>query len=152
MRIHYLVLITVLPGLLFGQAIPQTTDWPSYGRDPGAARFSPLAQINTTNVSQLQRAWTYHTGERGRAFEATPILVDNMLYTSTQTEKIVALNPETGTEIWRFDPKANGRENRGVSYWPGDQKTPARILLGTGDGRLIALDAKTGAPRGGLRR
>jgi glucose dehydrogenase len=101
-------------------------------------------------VSQLQRAWTYHTGERGRAFEATPLVVDNVLYTSTQTEKIVALNPETGKEIWKFDPKANGRENRGVSYWPGDPKTPARILLGTGDGRLIALDAKTGLPAPGF--
>src|SRR5260370_33452883 len=73
-------------------------------------------------------------------------MVENVLYTSTQTEKIDALNPETGKEIWKFDPKANGRENRGVSYWPGDQKTPARILLGTGDGRLIALDAQTGLP------
>jgi len=117
---------------LFAVWIPAADngDWPAYGRDPGAMRFSPLDQINTTNVSQLQRAWTYHTGERGRAFEATPIMVDNVLYTSTQNEKIVALNPESGKEIWKFDPKANGRENRGVSYWPGDSKTAPRILFG----------------------
>jgi hypothetical protein len=59
-RIHYLALIIpAILGPLLGQALPQTGDWPAYGRDPGAVRFSPLDQINTTNVSQLQRAWTY---------------------------------------------------------------------------------------------
>jgi glucose dehydrogenase len=128
------------------QAIPQKGDWPAYGRDPGGTRYSPLDQINATNVAQLQPAWVYHTKERGRAFETTPIVVDNLLYFSTQNQAIVALDPETGTEIWKFDPKANGREQRGVSYWPGDRGTPPRILFGTGDGRLMALDSKTGVP------
>ncbi len=130
----------------FPQAIPQSGDWPSYGRDPGGIRYSPLDQIDTKNVSKLQRAWTYHTRETGRSFEGTPIFVDNVLYLSTHTQKVIALDPETGREIWRYDPKSPGRENRGVSYWPGDSRDAPRILFGTGDGRLIALSAKTGVP------
>jgi len=130
----------------FPQAIPQPGDWPIVGRDPGGIRYSPLDQINAKNVATLQRAWIYHTGERGRAFETIPIVVGNVLYFSTQNQKIVALNPESGQELWKYDPKSNGREQRGVSYWPGDKQTPPRILFGTGDGRLIALDAKTGVP------
>jgi quinoprotein glucose dehydrogenase len=68
------------------------------------------------------------------------------MYFSTQTQKIVAAEPETGKEIWKFDPKSRARELRGVSYWPGDKQTPPRILFGTADGRLMALDAKTGKP------
>ena len=134
----------------FPQAIPQAGDWPAYGRDPGGIRYSPLDQIDTKNVSKLQRAWTYHTMERGRSFESTPIFVDGVLYLSTHTQKVIALDPETGREIWRYDAKAPGRENRGVSYWPGDSREPPRILFGTGDGRLIALAAKTGVPMPGF--
>ena len=145
----------VTPGILFvagwaalgfSQVAPRKGDWPEYGRDPGGSRYSPLTQINTTNVDRLGRAWTYHTGESGRAFEATPILVNNVLYFSTQKQDVVALNPETGVEIWKYDLKAKTavRESRGVAYWPGDKRTAPRILFGTGDGRLIALDAKTG--------
>src|SRR5258708_33294317 len=100
----------------FPQAIPQRGEWPAYGRDPGGSRYSPLDQINTKNVTLLQRAWTYHTGERGRAFEVTPIGVDGILYFATQNQRIVALEPETGKEIWEYDPKSNGREIRGVTY------------------------------------
>ncbi len=126
------------------------SDWPAYGRDPGGTRYSPLDQINTTNVQRLQRAWVYHTGEPGRAFEVTPIVVDGVLYFATQNQKIVALDPETGREIWKFDPKSSAREIRGVTYWPGDRQTAARILFGTSDGRLIALDAATGVPAKGF--
>ena len=137
--------IALFAASAFAQAIPQPGDWPLYGRDPGGTRYSPLDQINTTNVTHLARAWTYHTGERGRAFEITPIVVGGMLYFATQTQKIVALDPETGKEIWKYDPHSNSREIRGVSYWPGEKGIPPRLLFGTGDGRLIALDAKTGA-------
>jgi membrane-bound PQQ-dependent dehydrogenase (glucose/quinate/shikimate family) len=146
MRILWLAMALTALAPAFPQAVPQRGDWPIYGRDPGGTRYSPLDQINTRNVSRLEPAWTYHTGEHGRAFETTPIMVDGMLYFSTQNQRIVALDPETGTQIWKYDPKSNGREHRGVSYWPGDKDTPPRILLGTGDGRLIALDAKTGVP------
>src|SRR5437588_10659555 len=91
----------------------QNTAWPAYGHDPGGARYSPLTQINTRNIATLRRAWTYHTGDKG-PFETTPIVVDGVMYFSTQTQKIVALSPETGEEIWKFDPKSRARELRGV--------------------------------------
>jgi glucose dehydrogenase len=131
---------------VFSQAVPHNGDWPIYGRDPGSMRYSPLTQINTRNVARLQRAWTYNTGEQGHAFETTPILVDHVLYFSTQNQNIIALDPETGKQLWKFEPKSNGREQRAVSYWPGDKQRTPRIFFGTGDGRLIALDAKTGSP------
>jgi glucose dehydrogenase len=96
------------PGVIFAldvaalgylQVVPQNGDWPECGRDPGGSRYSPLTQIYTANVDHLARAWTYHTGETGRSFEATPILVNNVLYFPTQNQNIVALNPETGGEI-----------------------------------------------------
>ena len=122
-------------------------DWPAYGHDPGGMRYSPLVQINTTNVSRLRRAWTYHTGDSGTQFETTPIVAGNRMYLSTQSGRIVALEPETGKEIWSYDPKVRRpREHRGVAYWPGDRETPARIVFGTSDGRLIALEAATGRP------
>ena len=120
-------------------------DWPAYGHDPGGMRYSPLKQITAANVATLHRAWTYHTGEEGRQFETTPIVVDGRMYFSTQTGRIVALEPETGKQIWSFDPKVQRpREHRGVAYWRGEAHTPPRILSATGDGRLIALDATTG--------
>ena len=138
--------VLALQSAALPQAIPQKGDWPTYGRDPGGSRYSPLDLIDTKNVSNLQRAWTYHTREPGRSFESTPIVAGDVMYLTTHTQKVIALDPETGHELWRFDAKAPGRENRGVSYWPGDRDTPPRILFGTGDGRLIALDAKTGVP------
>lgn len=122
-------------------------DWPFYGHDAGGSRYSPLTQVNTGNIGKLRRAWTYHTRDNGNQFESTPIVVGNRMYLSTQISRIVALEPETGRELWSFDPKLRRpREHRGVAYWPGDGNTPARILFGTGDGRLIALDASTGKP------
>jgi glucose dehydrogenase len=137
---------------VFSQLTPNQGDWPEYGHDAGGARFSPLTQINAANVAHLAPAWTYHTGEIGRSFETTPILVNNVLYLSTEAHNIVALDPVTGKEIWKYDTKSkpNQRETRGVAYWPGDKQNPPRILFGTGDGRLIALDAKTGTPAAGF--
>jgi membrane-bound PQQ-dependent dehydrogenase (glucose/quinate/shikimate family) len=132
------------------------TDWPAYGHDPGGMRYSPLRQIDLRNVGKLKRAWTYHTkegqtqGQREVAFETTPVVVGNVMYLSTPGNRVVALNPDSGVEIWKFDPQTHGASkvrynaHRGVSYWPGDKKTPPRILFGTLDGRLIALNAKAG--------
>lgn len=138
------------------------TDWPTYGYDPAGTRYSPIQQINHNNVTQIQRVWTYHTGEvpsasgprgqRQTAFEATPIVVDGVLYFSTPANRVIALDPVTGHALWTFDPQTKTHKSiqyhahRGVSYWPGDGDDPARILLGTLDGRLIALNAKTGVP------
>ena len=142
-RIFGAALLACLP--VAPSALAQSNEWPFYGHDAGAARFSPLKQINATNVAKLRRAWTYHTGDRG-SFESTPIVVDHVMYFATQAQKIVAVEPETGKEIWKFDPHSRTRELRGVSYWPGDKQTAPRIVFGTEDGRLIALDAKTGQP------
>jgi quinoprotein glucose dehydrogenase len=137
---HTIFLAAAISTCTFAQ-----TDWPVYGHDPGGMRYSPLKQINTRNVAKLRRAWTYHTGETGRQFESTPIVVGNCMYVSTQSSRIIALEPETGREIWSYDPKVRRpREHRGVAYWPGDEGSPARIVFGTGDGRLIALNAETG--------
>src|SRR6266576_609268 len=132
----------------------QTVDgeWRAYGHDALGSRYSPLAQIDRGNVSRLAVAWTYHTGEplptkdMKRSLEVTPLMIDNMLYISTPLGKVAALDPVTGVVKWQYDarvpPHAGFGDftNRGVSYWNG------RIYLATTDGRLLALDANTGAP------
>ena len=128
---------------LFAQ---DAAEWPTYGRDPGGTKYSPLNQINTKNVDTLVRAWSYHTGEPGGIWENTPIVVGNVMYFATRKNRVVALEPETGKELWVYDPKSTRvSEHRGVSYWPGDSHTKPRIVLAT-EGRLIELDAKTGKP------
>jgi glucose dehydrogenase len=141
-RIPVPIIALVCATAIYGQ-----TDWPSYGHDPGGMRYSTLSQIQPGSVARLVRAWTYHTGDQGRQFESTPLVIGGVMYLSTQQQRIVALNAETGVEIWKYDPNVrNAREHRGVAYWPGAEGAPARIVFGTSDGRLIALDAKTGKP------
>jgi len=126
---------------------PNTMDWSAFGRDAGATRYSPLTQINTQNVSKLVRAWTYDTAQRGKPFEVTPIVRNGVLYLMTPAQHVLALQPESGHELWHYDPHSSrGAVGRGVSYWPGDPTHPARIVFGTNDARLIALDAMTGKP------
>jgi glucose dehydrogenase len=137
------------------------SDWPMYGHDDASTRYSPLTQVNTGNVKDLTLAWTYHMKKEGprpqkmgpagrgggrRLSEATPIMVNDTLYLPTPYNTIVALNPETGDEIWTYKLEKGRPGSRGVSYWPGDKSTPASILSGTSDGRLLSLDAKTGKP------
>jgi quinoprotein glucose dehydrogenase len=140
-------------------------EWPAYGRDAGGMRHSPLTQITPKNVSALQVAWTYHTGElatyRGTdfaekaAFEATPLMLDGTLYLSTPTNRVIALDAATGAEQWVFDPQIDHSHDysevtsRGVAVWTDAATEPSapgarRVFLGTLDGRLIALDASTG--------
>jgi quinoprotein glucose dehydrogenase len=140
-------------------------EWPAYGRDPGGSRYSPLTQITRDNVTDLQVAWIYHTGEAQRkalsagraAFEATPILVDGTLYLSTPFNRVIALDPQTGAERWTYDPQIDvfipyaSTTSRGVSTWlapdhPAGTPCRRRIFVGTIDARLIALDATTGTP------
>ena len=125
-------------------------DWRVTGGEPGSSRYSALDQINVSNVAQLRVAWTYHTGDlpaNGRGeIQATPIIVDGVLYTTTPALAVVALRADSGTLLWRFDPFAKGERashvNRGVAYWAdGDDR---RILLTAGR-RLYALDADSGA-------
>jgi len=131
-------------------------DWRSYGGDVGGMRYSPLKQIHRGNVTRLRRAWTYHTGDlppdprEKPPFECTPLVVDGVLYLSTPSNRIVALDADTGSVRWSFDvqsPTAGRRlqAHRGVACWegPGEDR---RILFGTYDARLIALNAATGQP------
>ncbi|HXE83647.1 MAG TPA: PQQ-binding-like beta-propeller repeat protein [Gemmatimonadales bacterium] len=131
-----------------GQPSPTPeVDWRVPGGEPGNSRYSPLTQIDTTNVAQLRVAWTYHTGDlpkdRGE-IQATPIVVDGVLYTTTPALAVVALHAETGKQIWRFDPGAGAAHvNRGVVYWAAGNER--RIFFSAGR-RLYALDARTGRP------
>jgi quinoprotein glucose dehydrogenase len=121
-------------------------------------RYSPLKQIHRANVSRLQPAWTFHTGEQTRppddpnrrlrltAFEATPLMIDGVLYFTTPGGRVIALDGDTGKVIWEHDTQPGTqprrlKQNRGVAWWPG-----GRIFFGTLDGSLVALDAKTGQP------
>ncbi|MGH0030148.1 MAG: PQQ-dependent dehydrogenase, methanol/ethanol family [Myxococcota bacterium] len=122
--------------------------WPSHGRTYDEQRFSPLDQVNRGNVARLGLAWSYATGTT-RGLEATPIVVDGVMYATGSWSVVFALDAKTGREIWRYDPqvpKAKGRDaccdvvNRGVAVWKG------RVYVGTIDGRLVALDAATGTP------
>jgi len=139
--------------------------WANYGNDPGGMRFSPLKQITAENVKDLKVAWTYQTGElktyegtnlsSKAAFEATPLMIDGIMYISTPTNRVIAIDAATGKELWVYnaavDLKGNYSEvtSRGVSKWinPGSNPSDAdymRIIVGTIDGRLIELNAKTG--------
>ncbi|HXN28191.1 MAG TPA: pyrroloquinoline quinone-dependent dehydrogenase [Candidatus Acidoferrales bacterium] len=141
-------------------------DWAYYGHDTGGTRYSPLAQINRDNVSKLKVAWTFHAGDisdgSGRpkrsGLETTPILVDGTLYLTTAFNRVFAVNPETGKQLWVYDPMidlagsyGDGLINRGVATWldatrAKGKRCRRRIFEATLDARLIALDGATGDP------
>lgn len=138
----------------------QTTgaDWPAYGATYAARRYSPLTQITPENVTQLERAWLYHTGdtpEEDFGAETTPIKIGDTVYLCSSRNIIIALDASTGRERWRHDPRVSD-ENipytaacRGVAYYAAPSTDAAgecqeRIIEGTLDGRLIAVDASTG--------
>jgi quinoprotein glucose dehydrogenase len=141
------------------------SDWGYYGGDVFGQHYSSLDQINRQNVSRLAVAWTYRTGELGEGFaragkltfEATPVLAFGALYLETPTNIVIALDPETGRQRWRYDPRIDRTRHyaeaasRGVSIWEeSDAKRQGpcthRVFTGTLDARLIALDADTGKP------
>ena len=155
----------ILALLLIGSDV----DWTAYGRDPGGTRYSPVAQITRQNVAQLKPAWEYHTGaltpksdlNSKAAFEATPILVDGTLYLSTPFNQVIALDPVTGKRALEVRSRCRShprllRSDFARRVQPGSIRsarrvTPCRrrIIVGTIDARLIAVDA---AHRQGLRR
>jgi quinohemoprotein ethanol dehydrogenase len=126
-------------------------EWPTYGLTPSEARFSPLTDINTTNVSRLGAAWSYDVGSGGGGQEATPLVSNGTIYVITNWSLVFAVDARTGKERWRWDPEVNqaavrskiccGVVNRGLAIYNGLVIAPAI------DGRLIALDAATGKPR-----
>lgn len=138
--------------------VPKTVEWPFYAGDQAATKYSPLTQINVQNVSRLHVAWIWKTGEtelkqfgtHPGSFEDTPLMIDGVLYVTTPYNKVVALNAETGAQIWAFDPKSYedgqptngmGYTHRGVAAWRDGANL--RIFLNTRY-RLICLDARTG--------
>lgn len=142
--------------VLAGAAVAaQQADWRAYGGDPGGERYSPLTGIRRENVARLEVAWTYRTGDaytptvgRPTAHEATPILVGDQLVLNTPLGRVIALDPTTGRERWRFDvevPRDKGwgdYGSRGVALW--ERGAQRRLFVATIDARLVAIDAATG--------
>ncbi len=175
---------SILAGLIAGcgrqrsgpakAAAPPADQWSAYGGDAGGSRYSAANQIDRTNVTKLSMVWTLKTGDfahkdgmtgpqvscarchnQGYKFEATPILAGGKLVVSTPFNRVVAIDPTTGKELWRHDPglvvkldRNEGFVSRGVAYWPGAAGATGacsrRIFFGTVDARLLALDLDTG--------
>lgn len=152
-----LVVLSVAPAL----------GWEHWGGDRGGSRFAPLDQITPANVVRLIEAWRFQTGDLLRRtpaqmahtkFEATPLLVEDSLIFCTPFNEVIALDPASGRQKWRFDPRvapdvrpANRWVCRGVTYWRDDRAATgatcrSRIFMGTNDARVIARDAATGLP------
>ena len=144
------------------QAQPAPGDWISYGRDSAVTHYSPLAQITPANVKGLKVAWTFHMlngapaapgggAPRALASEATPLVVDGIVYLSTPQGRIVALDGVSGRQLWSSVIPGNARpSSRGMEYWPGEPGHDAELLFGTSDGKLRAISAKTGQPVSGF--
>lgn len=161
--------LVIAAGVIACSMASAQNDWPTYGRDLGGTRYSPLKQINSANVAQLVRAWTFHMaadtpappraeegnevaggrgrgrgGTGGRIAEASPLIVGGVMYLTTGYGRVVALEPETGKPIWTYDVKDGAPAERGLEYWAGDSQSPPELFFGTSTGKLIALNAKTG--------
>ncbi|HJY41104.1 MAG TPA: PQQ-binding-like beta-propeller repeat protein, partial [Steroidobacteraceae bacterium] len=140
---------------LQAQASPEAAgEWHHYGNTTHGTRYARLDQIDASNVGGLKEIWHYRTGRAGQ-FKATPLQVGGLLYVCTAMNIVVALDAETGEKRWEFDPQMkiapvgfNGT-CRGVSYYRAPDgysgECPARIIMGTTDARLIAIDAASGA-------
>ncbi len=124
----------------------RSQDWLSYGRDYYEQRFSPLDQINDTNASTLGLAWSFETGT-DRGLEATPLVIDGVMYTTGSWSVTYAVDARTGQQLWKYDPEVHRKYdqlaccdvvNRGAAFYKG------RVYVGVLDGRLVSLDAKSG--------
>src|SRR4051812_9160683 len=141
----------LLPGAL--EAAQANTDWPVYGGDLGATKYSRLARIDRSNVSQLAPAWTWETGElplpelgvRPGNFQATPLAIGDTLFLSTSYNRVVALDGATGKQLWTYDPRAidagqvpngTGFVHRGVATWTDGRQR--RVFINS-RWRLIAI-------------
>lgn len=137
-------------------------EWPSYGADKASSKYAPLTQLTRDNVQDLRVAWRWLSVDQPllkadsdlwtMAYEATPLMVGGVLYTSTSLSQVAAIDAATGKTLWVYDPKSYrhgsppnlGFVHRGVAYWRDGEDQ--RILIATGDAHLIALDARTGKP------
>jgi quinoprotein glucose dehydrogenase len=160
-------LLAMVSVLLTCIVVQPVRAWDYWGGDAGGTRFSSIAQITPANVNNLVRAWEFHTRDletRPQAamartkFEATPLFVEDSLIFCSPFNEVIALDPGTGAEKWRFDPRisteqrpANRFNCRGVAYWVDPQAASgaacrSRIFTATNDVRIIALDARDGKP------
>jgi glucose dehydrogenase len=167
MRASFAMFLLAMSGVARCQTATSSSskEWHSYGHDAGGERFSPLKQINRSNVNQLQRAWTYNVppfpGSGAMAFESTPLMVHDVLYFAVPTGQAIAVDAETGKQLWIFSPfrgvsrLPNPVPNRGVAYWQGrltgarsgeGKCAVSRILYVSADAHLYALDSATGKP------
>ncbi len=149
-RVPILVLMLAVSTGCFpqGSAAQKYRHWPAYGGGAEGQRYSALSQITPDNVSLLRVAWTYDSADarQGSQIQANPLVVGEVIYTTTPSLLVVAIHAVTGKEIWRHDPlqgKRAGHPNRGVSYWTDGKQ--ARVLLTVGTD-LLSLDASTGQP------
>ena len=136
-------------------------DWPMYRHDHAGTAYSPLTQIDARNVASLTEAWTYSLqprapapaggrgGPAGVNSQATPIVVNGVMYLPA-ADRVVALDAETGQQIWQQLVAGGALSRRGVAYWPGDGGLPPRIIFTAGR-RLIAVNAADRRARSGLR-
>ncbi|MEZ4905898.1 MAG: hypothetical protein R2822_31105 [Spirosomataceae bacterium] len=158
MKIERFILFALISIAIFWLAfqqkpISENTDWPKYGGNSGGNRYSELAQINLQNVHQLQLAWEYDTGEnnnpdgKGRDIQCQPIVINGIMYGTTPSLKLFAIEAHSGKERWKFDPfsatglKPSYHPMRGIAYWEED--SDKRILYSVG-AQLLAVDAQTG--------
>lgn len=151
-----------MPALLTAQraGAGNEGDWPMFLHDLAGTRYSPLNQINTGNVSRLTQAWFYSFSREGKTIhglspfelyqEITPIVVEGVMYLPAG-DRVVALDPETGKELWTYELGENLASFRGVAYWPGDRSNPARIIFTTAH-KMMALNARTGKVDPGFGR
>lgn len=124
---------------------PAHNEWPTYGRDYGQQRFSPLDQINTKTVQRLVPKWIYQTGTAS-TFSTSPLVADGVMYITAPYSHVVALDAKTGRQLWRYEHKRSsdkiccGPANRGAALGYG------KVYVATVDARLVALDRQTGKP------
>lgn len=164
-RIRALWSCFVLLTVVFASPVRADAGWGFYGGDAGGTRYSEAAQITPANVDDLIPAWSYQTGDSRRrpseafsrsSLENTPVLANGRLLLCTPFNEVIALDPGTGAELWRFDPGiamdvryGNGYTCRGVSAWTDAAASPdevcaQRVFVATNDARLIALDQRSG--------
>ena len=165
-RMKRLLFAPVLLLLTMQTVVAQPHSWPAWGATPGGTHFSHAAEITPENVDKLELAWMHRSGDflagckRGdfehtpSSMQVTPIVVGERLYYCTPFGRVFALDARSGNEIWSFDPGLDTRKEgplshcRGVSTWSSGESgfCEHRILFGTVDARLIALDAQSGKP------
>ena len=159
---RFCAIVMIVSGVPLGaqERAVEMVEWRYVGADQAASKHSPLADINASNVGRLEIAWEWQPGERPNAeygtrpgpFQAMPLMIENVLYVTTMYNRVVALDAETGAQLWEFDPQAyrtgaklgtSGYKHRGVAVWgAGDDR---RIFINSRD-TLYALDAANGRP------